>query len=121
MKTRRSWLAWLAAAPVLAAKEVAPSTPKNNECPVCHAMAEPYIRKTKLEEYGHLIGKIPPPPQKDLWPEMESTSMFIDRWHEDDAINRPTVLVGPQDHLVRCLNCNCAFYQDDARTMGDGG
>lgn len=86
----------------------------NNQCPVCGTMATPYLRQTYFEEYGHLIGTLPPI-SKSLFGAAFDFANISDRVNEDDAIKRPTEMVGPDHMNVRCAQCNCQFVQDADR------
>lgn len=86
----------------------------NNQCPVCGTMAEPYLRQTNFEAYGHLIGTLPPI-ERGIFGFLGDHDHMWDRMNEDDAIKRPTKMIGPSDRDVRCARCNCKFVQDADR------
>lgn len=88
--------------------------PLNNQCPVCGTMAKPYLRKTYFEEYGHLIGTLPPI-KSGRWGALCDHANLWKRMEEDDAIKRPNEMIGPDHMDVRCVRCNCKFVQDANR------
>lgn len=64
--------------------------PKNNECPNCATMAEPYqgnrvFSKQCLNGTGEL---------------------------DHECFDKTATLVGPTERITRCKRCNAAFWQD---------
>ena len=67
---------------------------KNNECPVCHAIAEPY-RRELYNSNGILV---------NCRPTLNGNLVVCDQPNKT-----PTE---PSERITRCRNCNVAFWQD---------
>lgn len=67
--------------------------PVNNECPVCHTFAEPYVRETY-----YILDECVAQPDGTL-----ARCKQID------------VPAGPSERITRCKSCNAAFWQDAVR------
>src|ERR1019366_10095638 len=78
-----------------------PCAGRNNKCPVCGAIADPY--HIQRREIGLRMKPCVPPPPKD------SPVACGDTIYDESA---------PKERLVRCARCNAAFFQDEERSAG---
>ena len=72
---------------------------KPDICPVCGEKAEPYVRKTEMEYYGS---------------DTCLSSVSIDGRIIYPICRTPstTEKAGPMERIIRCKQCNAAFWQD---------
>lgn len=102
---RRSWLTWLfGGGSLLAQSSLSPIVnmevhkPKNNECPLCHTMAEPSGKRFNIpvmsscEKFDHISGECGPP-----------------------------VMIWGYGILERCRTCNTAFWKDTPMSVINEG
>lgn len=74
----------------------------NDYCPVCGTKADPYVRQTEADAY-RAMGM----PCRSIGGGQPGTVLSI------CGTPRETEKFGPPTQLIRCKNCNAAFYQDD--------